>query len=43
MGFIIFIIFAVILTYGFSKGLTPTNSGGVKTYRRKSRTLSSKR
>jgi len=43
MGFIIFIIFAIILIYGFSQGSTPTNSGGVRTYRRKARTLSSRR
>ncbi len=43
MGFIIAIFFIGILIYGGVKGCKSNSSNGVKTYRRKSRTLSGRR
>ena len=43
MGFIAIIFFVGILIYGGVKGCKSNSSKGLKTYRRKSRTLSGRR
>lgn len=43
MGFLIGIVYAGVLCWGIKNGKSLSDTGGVKTYRRSSRTLSSRR